>query len=124
MLIIQLGVDLLKPRKAGESLGAVMDLPVDTNVPTNKVLTRAGIMLGWLAGLVMSIWLLGFVVSIPLFVCLYLSIQAREKWSIVLIGTAAIITLEVGLFHKVLHVYWAQPVFPFLKDAVFSVIGA
>jgi hypothetical protein len=123
MLLIQLAWDLLKPPKAGQSIAAAMDLPVDATVPTRTVLIRAGVMYGWLVGLVLSIWLIGFVVSIPLFVCLYLTISGRETWYVILAGTSAIAALEVGLFHKTLHVYWAQPVFPVFKDAILAFIG-
>ena len=47
-----------------------MDLPVDRSVPVSVVAKRAANTFLWILGLFAAVWLVGFVLSVPLFVFL------------------------------------------------------
>ncbi len=110
----QLIADFFERRGADETedLRGMMDLPVDRSVPTSVVVSRAVNSLLWIVGLFAGIWLIGFVISIPLFVLLYLKFQAGEPFKVGLVSGATLALLIIGVFHLVLHVPWAEGVFP------------
>ncbi len=77
LCVAQLFLDVSRPQPV-ESSG-FMDLPVDRSVPVSVVIRRATTIFAWILGLFSSIWLFGFVVSVALFIVLYLTLQAGEK---------------------------------------------
>jgi len=124
MCVGQLGADLFRRRRTDESedLRGMMDLPVDRSVPTATVVKRAVNTLLWVLGLFAGIWLVGFVISIPLFVLLYLKLQAGESVKVSLVCSAAMALLIVGVFHLVLNVPWIEGVFPQGQDWILSAV--
>jgi lipoprotein signal peptidase len=124
MLVFQVLRDLGVGKKGDNSPGAVMDLPVDRDMPVATLLRRAGTAFGWFFGLILGIWLIGFVPSIPLFVLLYLLIQGREKVRVALLATAAITALQLGVFDRVVHVAWLEPQFPWIQRFILDWVGS
>jgi TctA family transporter len=114
LCVCQLIADFIQRRGADDpgDLRGMMDLPVDRSVPTAVVVTRAVNTLLWMVGLFASIWLIGFIISIPLFVFLYLKFQAGEPSRVALISSVAMALLIIGVFHLVLNVPWLEAVFP------------
>ena len=114
MCVSQLIADLFRRRRADqtEDLRGMMDLPVDRSVPTSTVVRRAVNTLVWILGLFGGIWLVGFIISIPLFVLLYLKVQARESFKVSLVASGALALLITVVFHLVLNVPWIEGVFP------------
>ncbi len=96
---------------ADDQLG-FMDLPVDRSVPVSTVISRAANTFGWILGLFATIFLIGFVVSVPLFVLLYLTLQAREKPWIAVAYSVGMLAFIVGVFHVILSVPWPEGIFP------------
>lgn len=70
---------------------------------------------GWIAGLLLSIWLLGFYVGVPLIVGLYM-VREKEKIKVAL-STVAIVALVIwGVFHKLIFL-------PFPEGIIFNALG-
>jgi hypothetical protein len=68
---------------------------------------RTFIMLSWLAGFFIGIWVLGFINSAPLLTFLYLKFGAREKWI-----TSVALAAVSWIFFYSLFVYAIQLPFP------------
>jgi hypothetical protein len=56
----------------------------------------------WIFGFCLGVWLVGFSVSIPIVVFLYLKVQTSEGWALSLSLTAAAWLIYWGLFEKIL----------------------
>ena len=124
MLTLQLISDLRGPRGDKEELASVMDLPADKDMPLNVLLRRAGTTFGWIFGLFGVIYLIGFLIAVPMYVFLYMFIQAREKWWPSAIAMGVIIALEIGVFHFVLHVPWTEPVYGRPQELILDWVGS
>jgi hypothetical protein len=60
----------------------------------------------WYAGAALSIWLLGIVIALPLFVLLYSLIEGREPWWVALLLCGGTVALIWGLFEVLFKVIW------------------
>jgi hypothetical protein len=103
---------------ASDDTRGMMDLPVDRSVPGSVVVSRALNTLVWILGFFAAIWLVGFVVSVPLFVLLYLKLQAGEKFWLSLAYSVSMLVLVIGLFHLVLSIPWPEGVFPQAEEII------
>ncbi len=125
LCIAQLAMDLFRTTESDNSddVSGLMDLPVDRSVPVSVVVHRAVNSFGWIIGFMLVIWLIGFIISVPLFVLLYLLIQAREKLWVSLVYTGAMLIFLLGVFHQVLHIPWPPGVFPGPQEMILVWIG-
>jgi hypothetical protein len=125
LCIAQLAMDLFRTTESDNSddVSGLMDLPVDRSVPVSVVVHRAVNSFGWVIGFMLVIWLIGFIISVPLFVLLYLLIQAREKLWVSLVYTGAMLIFLLGVFHQVLHIPWPPGVFPGPQEMILVWIG-
>ncbi|MFQ5918293.1 MAG: tripartite tricarboxylate transporter TctB family protein [Candidatus Binatia bacterium] len=121
----QLAMDLFRTTESDnpDDVSGLMDLPVDRGVPVSVVVRRAVNIFGWVIGFFLVIWLIGFIISVPLFVLLYLLVQAREKLWVSLTYTGAMLIFLIVIFHQVLHIPWPPGVFPGPQDAIIRWIG-
>ena len=92
-----------------------------TPVDRNTVLRRAAMYFLWLAGLILLIWLIGFLPAIFVFMLAYMTLGFGEPWlrSSML---AVVITVACwGLFDRALHSVWPDSLlgnlFPSLRLA-------
>ena len=77
-----------------------MELALSTDaVAAPRVLLAAGWMLAFFAAIV----LVGFMIAVPLFLFLYLKVQAREGWPMSIGLTLAVFAAFYGLFDMLLH---------------------
>ena len=106
LCFLQLGLDLFRNKNGDEDVAGMMDLPVDRSVPVAVVIQRAVNIFGWIFGLYVSIWIIGFILSVPLFLLLYLSIQAGESWKVSVSYTVVMLVFMIGVFEMVLHIPW------------------
>lgn len=122
LCVIQLFSDLFIRRETSGSDEAIgfMDLPVDRSVPLSIVFSRAVNTFGWVIGLFVTIWLIGFVISVPLFVFLYLVLQAREKLWVGFVYSVVMLAFIIGVFHLILSVPWPEGVFPQLEQLILA----
>jgi len=113
MCVMQLFGDFFRRGDANEQdVHGAMDLPVDRSVPIAVVVKRAINSFGWVLGLFAAIWIVGFVVAVPLFIFLYLIWQAREKLWISTAYCVSMLVFIVGVFHLILNVPWPEGLFP------------
>jgi len=91
----------------GDSIG-VDAVPVGTppSVPPEVVRKRTIQIVSWMAGFILMIWLLGFLIGMPLFIFLYLKFQAKESWTVTSIGTVVAAVFIIGLFDRFMHLPW------------------
>jgi TctA family transporter len=92
-----------------EDQGASADLQVDLHADLPEAFATASrsewtAAVGWMAGFFLMLWLLGALVTVPLFAVAYLLIVARQ--SPLLAGCYALMswTFVYGLFDRVLHI--------------------
>ncbi len=121
----QLAMDLFQAESSDNSdiVTGFMDLPVDRGVPVSVVIRRAVNFFGWIFGFFVMIWLVGFILSVPIFVFLYLFVQARETFRVSLIYTGAMLLFLIGVFHLVLHIPWPPGVISAPQELILSWIG-
>lgn len=123
MCVMQLFGDFFRRGGASEDdTHGAMDLPVDRSVPVAVVVKRAFNAFGWVLGLFATIWILGFVVAVPLFVFVYLSLQAREKIWISTAYAIGILTLIIGVFHLILSVPWPEGLIPYAEERLLRLV--
>ncbi len=95
-----------KGHEDGEPRERIRDIEVDRSVPTHLVVQRAGTFylcaLGFLAGIL----LIGFKLSVPLFMVFYFRRFSRAGWIVTLILTGLLTGLVLGVFDAILHVAW------------------
>lgn len=100
MAIAQLGLELTGRTKrtvTGEGdIGA--DLPKDV------VYNRTASIIGWILGVLILIWLLGFSLAVPVTMVLYLKLTGREKWPITIVLTLITWGFFYGLFEYSLSI--------------------
>lgn len=70
---------------------------------------------GWLWGMIACLWLLGFYITVPAMMGLYLR-RHRESWRLTLLMTAGIWLAVWGLFHELLYL-------PFPKGYLYVLLG-
>lgn len=116
LCMTQLFLDVSRPERV-ESSGFI-DLPVDRSVPVSTVIRRASTIFAWIIGLFISIWLFGFILSVALFVVLYLTFQGREKLRVSLAYMLGVMALLIGVFHLILNVPWPEAVMPQLENVI------
>ena len=120
LCLIQLFMDLWKAVRPGSEAvdddQGIMDLKVDKDVAPALVVRRAANIFAWISGLFASIWLVGFLVSIPLFILFYMRFQSRETLLSSLAWTAGTVGFIIGLFHYILRVPWSHPVIGGLQE--------
>ena len=73
-------------------------------------------------GFIGSIWLIGFVLSIPLFILVYMLVQGRESIKIAFIWSIIGFVFTVGLFDMILHTNWGKPLWSAPGDFVLELI--
>ena len=96
--------------------GETKDFQFSHDLPESEVLKRTGVAAGWILGFFAAIVLLGFPIAVPLFVLLYLKLEAREGGLLSVVLTAAVWALFYGLFDRLLHL-------PFPEGLLFTWFG-
>ena len=81
-------------------------VPTSPSLPPEVVRKRTIQIVSWMAGFILMIWLLGFLIGMPLFIFLYLKFQARESWAMTSIGTVVAAVFIIGLFDRFMHLPW------------------
>ena len=103
-----------------------MDLESDTaHVPVHQIAVRAAIFFGWLLAFMGSMAVIGLIPTVPLFVIIYMRIEAPERWGVV-VPYAVLLTVFIWIvFDQLLTIPWPPTYlggwFPALKGLVPSV---
>ncbi len=99
-----------------------LDLKADTTLETGVMLKRAAVFLAWLLAFLGLMAMIGMLPTSALFVILYMRIEGREKWTLVLSCSAGLTFFSYVLFERLLSIPWPRTVigawFPALKDLI------
>jgi TctA family transporter len=103
-----------------------MDIESDTShVPVHQIVVRAVLFFGWLLAFMGSMSVIGLIPTVPLFVIIYMRIEAPERWSII-VPYAVLLTVFIWIvFDQLLTIPWPPTYlggwFPGLKGLIPSV---
>lgn len=104
--------DLARWRKVGSAVGEDVGATAavaeaDDAGSAGRTFLRALYYLGWTIGYIALIWVVGVLVATPLFLALFLSIEAKVRWRWIILSSA----IMVGFLHQVaeiLSLYWPE----------------
>lgn len=121
---LQLVMEVVRAHRPAieEDLTGIMDLPVDRDVPTSTVLSRAGVAFAWVLGLLGGIIAIGFVVSSVVFVLLYLVVHGRMRWYGPVAHALIVAAFVIGVFDHILHVPWPRPLLPGPEEFILHLV--
>ncbi|MFQ5683568.1 MAG: tripartite tricarboxylate transporter TctB family protein [Candidatus Binatia bacterium] len=100
---VHLGMEL-KGKITTSSETAPVDFQFAKGIDPVLARWRTGKIFSCILGFLTAVWLLGFSLSIPLVVFLYLKLEARERWPLTAILTAGAWFIYWGLFEQLLRV--------------------
>ncbi|MEE8279777.1 MAG: tripartite tricarboxylate transporter permease, partial [Alphaproteobacteria bacterium] len=83
----------------------------DQHLGTRVIMTRAVTYLAWLLGFIGLAALIGMLATVFLFVVLYMRIEGKERWTLVLPIAFGILIFSAVLFDELLALPWPQTVF-------------
>jgi len=115
--IIQVILDLKGVKAKQSSDGAPMDFQFQqTDVSPEDVRKRTITMFSWMFGFFAAIWLVGYVIAIPLMVFGYLKFQSNERWGLSIMLTVIAFIFFYALFVRLLNL-------PFPDGVVQTMLG-
>ena len=108
---------LRQPADTGQARPAqIMDISIDQSIPKEVVARRTWISLAWVLSFLLCIWLVGFLIAIPIFVFFYLRYHARATYPMAALVAAGTLLFIWGLFDRIMHTAWPEPV-------IFAILG-
>lgn len=105
-LLILAAIQLLQVifAKAQTDKEAIVDLDFSSDVPPEVARRRVVTTFFWIAAFIVSVYLLGFPLTVPLFIFIYLKFQTEVSW----LGTVAATAITwggfYGLFQRLVHI--------------------
>ena len=126
MCLAVLTLDIVRLRRGGpaKARAMIMDVQSDADMPLPDVARRAAAMFAWVFGLFAAVWLIGFLIAIPVFIFLYLRLQGGESLRTALVASVAMLTFTVVTFHFLLRVSWLPGVFPLPQEYMIEWLNA
>jgi hypothetical protein len=115
LAIIQVILDL-KGVERKQTDAAPVDFQFAQNIDPALARQRTINIFSWIFGFFLGIWLLGFVITIPLLVFSYLKLYSGERWGLSIILTAVAWLAFYGLFVRLLHL-------PFPEGLILTWLG-
>jgi hypothetical protein len=105
-LLILAGVQFFQVMsgKAERDPGAAVDLDFSSDVPPEIERRRVLTTFGWIVGFIATVYLLGFPVSVPLFMLIYLRYQSDLGWLQAIVTAAITWAFFYGLFQWMVHI--------------------
>jgi len=116
LAIIYLVVELFGTEKPKAQGNAPVDFQFTQEMDSRVARLRTLNIFSWILGFFAGVWLVGFSITVPLLVFLYLKVQSREPWLISIALTGAAWLLFWGLFDRLLHL-------PFPEGQLFVWLG-
>ena len=103
-------VHLIQKPSTGER--KIMDIGRTQTADARSVVFRRTIKaISTTVGFVFFIWLVGFQITIPIYIFLYLWIFGKARWWQAFLGSALFVGILYLFFGSVIHVTWPDPVF-------------
>jgi hypothetical protein len=94
--------------RSSEQRGDVRDFQFAHGLPQDEARKRTALAAAWIVGFFAAVVLLGFPLAVPLFVFLYLKLEARESWALCAVFAAVVSAVFYGLFDRMLHLPFPQ----------------
>ncbi len=104
--LLAFGQELFNALRAGGTNVAQIPSSLQSAVARSRALS----IIGWTLGYFLTIWLLGFVIAVPVASFLYLKIAGGEKWPISILLSVAAWVVFYGLFDYLLHLPFPEGV--------------
>lgn len=101
LALVQLAKDVSRPKEA-RATG-------HESLSPEAVRHRTISVIGWILGCFLAIWLLGFSYAVPLFIFVYLKLEAREGWLMTIAVTFCSWLFFYMLFERMLNVPFPDP---------------
>jgi TctA family transporter len=96
-----------------------------SHLPTRTILTRGAMFFCWMIFFLCSMEVIGLIPTVPLFIVLFMRLEANEPWRIVLPMALIVCLFVYGLFDQLLSIPWPGAMIgdwlPVLKDWIPSV---
>jgi len=86
------------------SKGPALDTEFSNEVPPEVARRRVITIFFWMVGFILLVYLLGFPLTVPLFVFFYLKIQSRVGWTQSILLTAITWAVFYGLFQRLVRI--------------------
>ena len=87
---------------------AAVDLEFSSDVPPEIERRRVITAFAWIAGFILSVYLIGFPLTVPLFICCYLRFESAIGALPTIAATAITWAMFYGLFQKLVHLQFEQ----------------
>ena len=101
LALVQLAKDVTRPKEARASEHEA----ISPEAARQRTLS----IIGWTLGCFLAIWLLGFSYAVPLFILLYLKVEAHEGWLMTIAVTFFSWLFFYALFERMLNVPFPDP---------------
>ncbi|MGH7927414.1 MAG: tripartite tricarboxylate transporter TctB family protein [Candidatus Binatia bacterium] len=85
-----------------------VDIPADASVPAEIRTQRTWRAIGWIGGFALAIWLLGFLIAIPLFIFCYLIYEAQCGKILALVLAGCMELFIWSIFELLMHLAWPE----------------
>ena len=109
-LLILAGIQLLQLLVGKEEIieSAAVDLEFSSDVPPEIERRRVITAFSWIAGFILTVYLIGFPLTVPLFICFYLRFESGVSPLPTIAATAITWAMFYGLFQKLVHLQFEQ----------------
>ena len=109
-LLILAGIQLLQLLVGKEDIieSAAVDLEFPSDVPPEIERRRVITAFSWIASFILTVYLIGFPLTVPLFICFYLRFESGVGALPTIAATAITWAMFYGLFQKLVHLQFEQ----------------
>lgn len=91
--------------------GATLEMPADVQELGASVARRSAMEFGWLAALLIAVWIFGLAIVMPIFTLAYLRIVGKVKWRYAILTSVGFAIFEWALFDQLANLYWYDGLF-------------
>jgi hypothetical protein len=108
LTLVHLGLECFGPAEARR--GPAVDAEFTDEVAPELARRRVIELFSWMAAFILSVYLLGFPLTVPLFLLSFLKLQSRVSWVNALLLTFITWGLFHGLFERLVHIQFESGV--------------
>jgi hypothetical protein len=102
-------VQLVRELKGGQKKNdKIYDIAPDESTSPRVVYKKAAKFLGWMLGLYLGIWLVGFKLAFFLFFVSFVRFDGRRSWLIALSFSALTVLVAIFFYGKIFGVHWPK----------------
>jgi hypothetical protein len=86
-----------------------MHMDIASNIahlPPKTLMLRGAIFFGWMLGFMASMATIGLIPTVPLFIVMFMRVEGREPWKLVILMALFMTALVYGVFDQLLSIPW------------------